>query len=315
MYDVLEYLVNHNLVGMTLFTGIVLVFFSTLLLVDYSKRLHSVKRRNTKALLEESKRLEEEAIVEVVPSMEEEISVEEVEQEPKEISVTLTNSSWKEESKPIVEEEPKVAMEEKVDLDSPTTTLEPIKEIKYVDESLEQTRAQEELVHLTKALEDAYQEMEEKKPEIEEASQDPIEKTEFERKQEEDAIISLDELFAKGMKFYEANEEVQYQDEGNEPINLQELELRYREKVSDAVEESEEPPTIVLPSFEEIGQTEGTRFQNSPVISPVYGVEAAKSTIHSLALENTANYDKLDDEIRKTSEFIETLKELQRKLD
>lgn len=306
MYDVLEYLVNHNLVGMTLLTGIVLIFFSTLLLVDYSKRLHSPKRRNTKALLEESKALEQEAIVEEAPPRREELPVEAIEEKPNEERVTL-------EASPVMEEEIKPKMESI----SSTTSMEPIQEIKYVDESLEQTRAQEELLHLTKALEDAYQEMEEKKEEVvsEEITQEPIEKTDFELRQEEDAIISLDELFTKGMQLYEANEEVQYQEEGNEPINLQELELRYREKVNDAIEEAKEPPTIILPSFEEIGEERETKFQNSPVISPVYGVEEAKSTINSLALENTANYDKLDDEIRKTSEFIEILKELQRKLD
>ena len=38
-----------------------------------------------------------------------------------------------------------------------------------------------------------------------------------------------------------------------------------------------------------------------------------KST--ELELENTANYEKLDEEIRKTNEFLATLKELQKKLD
>ena len=32
-------------------------------------------------------------------------------------------------------------------------------------------------------------------------------------------------------------------------------------------------------------------------------------------LENTANYDKLDQEIKKTNEFLMTLKELQQKLN
>ena len=34
-----------------------------------------------------------------------------------------------------------------------------------------------------------------------------------------------------------------------------------------------------------------------------------------MMLENTANYDKFDEEIKKTNEFIVTLKELQEKLD
>ena len=34
-----------------------------------------------------------------------------------------------------------------------------------------------------------------------------------------------------------------------------------------------------------------------------------------MELENTANYDNLDEEIRKTNEFLMTLRELQKKLD
>lgn len=53
-------------------------------------------------------------------------------------------------------------------------------------------------------------------------------------------------------------------------------------------------------------------FKKSPVISPIYGIEKEQDY---LELENTANYDKLDEEIRKTNEFLMTLKELQRHLD
>lgn len=56
------------------------------------------------------------------------------------------------------------------------------------------------------------------------------------------------------------------------------------------------------------------KFQSSPVISPIYGIEK-KETSQSMELENTANYEKLDEEIKKTNEFLMTLKELQKHLD
>ena len=58
--------------------------------------------------------------------------------------------------------------------------------------------------------------------------------------------------------------------------------------------------------------TIGPRFKNSPIISPVFGIEKKDS---ELELENTANYEKFDQEIKKTNEFLMTLQELQHKLD
>ena len=65
-----------------------------------------------------------------------------------------------------------------------------------------------------------------------------------------------------------------------------------------------------------------SKFENSPIISPVYGIERKESTLGDdlvspteIELENTADYEKFDEEIRKTNEFIATLKELQKKLD
>ena len=54
-----------------------------------------------------------------------------------------------------------------------------------------------------------------------------------------------------------------------------------------------------------------TKFKSSPFISPVFGIEKS----NELELENTANFEKFDQEIKKTNEFITTLKELQDKLN
>ena len=143
----------------------------------------------------------------------------------------------------------------------------------------------------------------------------------------------------------------------NEPISLEELEMRMNKVQKDivaieeeleiiepkqettAVEEVEvieelEPTTqkVVLDDFNTIKieeevlkpvvepkplyqsyQTE-KKFERSPVISPIYGIER-RETSEDIALENTANYEKLDEEIKKTNEFLMTLRELQGKLD
>ena len=206
--------------------------------------------------------------------------------------------------------------------------------------------------------------------ELEKAEQEQknIDLTSYEEEQEENAIISLEELVKKSKEMYEANEITQYADEGNEPISLADLERRMnkvQEEVQ-AIELSEETlvepedlafeePVItesfdlnaVIPALEEITETtqepqqlvlddfnsikvepvvEETpapvrpayqttkKFERSPVISPIYGIERPESK-EDIELENTANYEKLDEEIKKTNEFLMTLRELQSNLD
>ena len=218
--------------------------------------------------------------------------------------------------------------EEKVEVVEPTviTPVESPKNeeevIKYKDEVYTESEAKAELERITEEL---------KKLESEEKEEN-IELTKFETEQEENAIISLDELIAKGKTITEQNEVTQYQDDGNEPISIQELEERYRkEKEQVEVLEVEEEPKEEKPklsiddflsakekvtSLKEAYSEKKSTYHPSPIISPIYGIEeepVKKNT--TLELENTANYDKFDEEIRKTNEFLSKLKELQQKLD
>lgn len=217
--------------------------------------------------------------------------------------------------------------EEKVEVVEPTiiTPVESPKNeeevIKYKDEVYTESEAKAELERITEEL---------KKLENEEKEEN-IELTKFETEQEENAIISLDELIAKGKTITEQNEITQYQDDGNEPISIQELEERYkREKeqveVLEVKEPKEEKPKLSIDDFlsakekvtplKEAYSEKKSTYHPSPIISPIYGIEeepVKKST--TLELENTANYDKFDEEIRKTNEFLSKLKELQQKLD
>ena len=218
--------------------------------------------------------------------------------------------------------------EEKVEVVEPTviTPVESPKNeeevIKYKDEVYTESEAKAELERITEEL---------KKLENEEKNEN-IELTKFETEQEENAIISLDELIAKGKTITEQNEVTQYQDDGNEPISIQELEERYRKEKEqvEVLEVEEEPkeekPKLSIDDFlsakekvtplKEAYSEKKSTYHPSPIISPIYGIEeepVKKST--TLELENTANYDKFDEEIRKTNEFLSKLKELQQKLD
>ena len=217
--------------------------------------------------------------------------------------------------------------EEKVEVVSPTiiTPVDSPKNeeevIKYKDEVYTESEAKAELERITEEL---------KKLENEDKEEN-IELTKFETEQEENAIISLDELIAKGKTITEQNEITQYQDDGNEPISIQELEERYRKEkeqieVLEVEEPKEEKTKLSIDDFlngkeKEIErpkayQESKSTYHPSPIISPIYGIEeeqVKKNT--TLELENTANYQKFDEEIRKTNEFLNKLKELQQKLD
>ena len=215
-------------------------------------------------------------------------------------------------------------------------SLDGEEELQYTNIEPDPTEAQAELMKLTETLEKA------------EAEVKNIELTAFEEEQEQNAIISLDELMKRGKVMYESGEFDKLEDEGNEPISLQDLEVRMQEMKE---EQKVEPTTVLLseePVLTEIEPvsteqltledlntvtidkevavestvekkevySEQKKFKSSPVISPVYGIEHPKINPSSdIELENTANYEKLDEEIRKTNEFLITLRELQKKLD
>lgn len=217
-----------------------------------------------------------------------------------------------------------------------------------LNEKLEESPIKEESLELEYTSiepdpETAKQELEKLTEELRKQEMQPenITLTNYEEEQEENAIISLEELVKKSKEMYAANEVTQYADEGNEPISLKDLEKRMRDVNTASYEEpfiienvvkdeiiNEEVTPEVLEIESSKAITENVvntslvedltkrKFQSSPIISPIYGIEKQKSINSSeLELENTANYEKLDEEIKKTNEFLMTLKELQKKLD
>ncbi len=278
----------------------------------------------------------------IVTEVVEEIEAEEEVVEPVVVQTTSVVSESVAMDTPVVSE----VKEEKVEEELQYTSIEP-----------DQATARLELEKLTEEL---------RKQEEQEAEVQNIALTNYEEEQEENAIISLDELVKKSKEMYEANELTQYADEGNEPISLQDLEKKLGEQktasydepfiieniVSEedlkdetlemnqevamnnpvsAIEETIntvtvnaqqpviEAKTTVIDSTPKTVATapisDSKKFKSSPIISPIYGIEKTNSSSNELELENTANYEKLDEEIKKTNEFLMTLKELQKKLD
>ena len=233
---------------------------------------------------------------------------------------------------PIREEvvEPIIVKDEEVsDSDVGSTNEVVSDELQYTSIEPNQSEAQAELMKLTETLEKAEEEVKN------------IDLTAFEEEQEQNAIISLDELMSRGKAMYESGELEKLEDEGNEPISIQDLEERMKvaNESSSVVSVTAEPviaesspitEQMVLNDFQTVSieeeapvkpeestvYQEHKKFKSSPIISPVFGIEKMEATTASdIELENTANFEKLDEEIRKTNEFLMTLKELQKKLD
>ena len=158
--------------------------------------------------------------------------------------------------------------------------------------------------------------------------------------QEENSIISYDELMSKNLDFDLSNEQV-LEDDGNEPITIDEL-YKFHEKDDkedtdlDKLDVSKDEKSYkinaidedsVIDSFKDSSKddddkmvyyvnSESKKFKNSQVISPVFGVK--RDVIYKKEyneLGETIDIKELDMEIKKTEEFLKQLKRLKDKLD
>ncbi len=254
------------------------------------------------------------------------IETEEVKVEPEEYKEELVENTISVEENPTVTT---ITAEEEV-LEVQPEVIEPVKETEELTyTSIEPTKqeAQAELRRLTEELEAASASQEEN-----------ITLTSFEEEQERDAIISLEELIKRSKEMYESNEISQYDDE-NIPISLSDLERQIQETLQETeiLDTPAEPVLIETPTIEPIKEEQEQLiledlntvevnekpisnayktevFKISPVISPIYGIEKTRNS-NDMELENTANYEKLDAEIKKTNEFLATIKDLQKNLE
>lgn len=216
-------------------------------------------------------------------------SLKKLEQESKEIDTTILKEESEENIVPISD----IKVEEEI--------LEEIEnEEPYIEDELEKTQAQIEVEAITKALEEAQKE----------ERIDPYKQ--FEEEQEQNAIISYEELQEKFDELYDANEKIQYIDDDNLPIDLHELYQKNEEILNPKKVKLDDLNTVKVNTEvkTEIKKEPTTGFKSSPVISPVYGIQSEQS-------QNISKTDitEIDAEIKKTNEFLKTLKELQKNLD
>ena len=246
---------------------------------------------------------------------------------------------------PIVEEAPiieenKVIEEPKYIEASPIVEEEPtpVREIsKEVEEEFEYTSIEPDEATARLELQKLKEQLEK-----ESITPEPVDViNHYEEEQERQAIISLDELLSKSKEMYEANEITQYADEGNEPISIQDLELQVNKQAAtysepfvianvvpenelqEGINEAFEQAEVEVMHMDDMNtikeekvnpiKKEVKKFVASPIISPIFGIERDAARDNALALENTANFEKLDAEIRKKNEFYISMSELEGK--
>lgn len=126
--------------------------------------------------------------------------------------------------------------------------------------------------------------------------------TNLETIEEENAIISYQELLENTNELTTVME-----DDGDEPITLDEVFKLFNGNNDDGI--------VINESLEAlpIEQAYQGEFNSSPYLSPINGVEG--ENLADIQLENTANLEKLDKEIRKTNQFLNILNELKKNLE
>lgn len=214
-------------------------------------------------------------------------SLKKLEQESKTIDTTILEEKNDDEIVPIS------------DIQVEVQTIEETEE-PYIEDELEKTQAQIEVEEITRALEEAQKE----------ERVDPYKQ--FEEEQEQNAIISYEELHEKFDELYDENEKIQYIDDDNLPIDIHELYQKNEEILNPKKVKLDDLNTVKVNTElkTEIKKEPVTGFKSSPVISPVYGIQSEQSQNIS-----KTNITEIDAEIKKTNEFLKTLKELQKNLD
>ena len=172
------------------------------------------------------------------------------------------------------------------------------------EDELEKTQAQIEVEAITKALEKAVEEEKE------------LNKyAKFEEEQEQNAIISYEELKEKFDELYDSNEKIQYMNDDTIPINLKELYETNEIMVKDQSKEETIVSNVNPPEKRQTPidyskmERKESEFKSSPIISPVYGIQKKELQVKKEMSSSST------DDLQKTTEFLNSLKELQKNLD
>ncbi len=189
--------------------------------------------------------------------------------------------------------------------------IDEIDEMKEIEESDikvndEQVTVDHE-IELTEQ-EKARQELERIEQELKNPKEEHVGPTDFEIEQEKTAIINYEEL-KKAASEVDTKDAKLLEDEGNEPISIEDLYRRDQLKKIEMIDfnTKEEPK-------------EPIKFKNSEVVSPVFGVtKEEKNLVKDIKqlkdIKDVELKSAVELEIAKTERFLKELKELRNKLD
>lgn len=181
-----------------------------------------------------------------------------------------------------------------------------VDEVVYIEKKDEKELAKKTLEDTATKL--AKKEEGLRKKKIEEYYDEPVSHTDFEKTQEQNSIISYEELKKAKANIDDVNDEL-LEDQGNEPITIEELYSLHEQEQESTKGELENP--IFAETVEQV-----SKFKKSEVISPVYGVYNKNYTNYSVdKFYNTMDLKDIENEIKKTEEFLEQLKEIKNKLN
>ncbi len=169
-------------------------------------------------------------------------------------------------------------------------------------------------------VEEAKQELKDITLKLLEDNDEPIGHTAFETEQEEMSVISYDELKNINWDSIDESNDNLLKDNGDEPITIEEL---YQKQQTEQ-EDQPKPVVDTSPLFEELTASPSidksysdTNFETSKIISPVYGLLDDKN-IEVYSKENyqsNMNTKDLENELKKTEEFLQELKDLKSTLN
>ena len=152
-----------------------------------------------------------------------------------------------------------------------------------IEEELSKTQAQISLEELHKELEKAVA--------LEKNNIDILESLE-----EEEAIISYDQLIKVSDKIYEENDLNEYLDETDYPITIEELRKKFQQEMTEVKNDNNEISQVQLQEvvdkkeIEKFANSKENRFHTTPIISPVYGIQDENTELL------TDSSDELDEE-------------------
>lgn len=163
----------------------------------------------------------------------------------------------------------------------------------------EQKKAKEELERVFNQMSSDLEKQEPTKDEIDE----------FERKQEENAIISYKQLMEEAKKLKEKADE--YEQEADKVADM---------KIDDAINTYEKHSKINASEIETSKPQEAYQgFKNSDIISPIYGIQKEKKDKKITTKFKTNDiiskaYNEVDEEREENTQFLNSLKEFRKNL-